>query len=451
MAWDSSAVLLRASLRTLVHSQAFPRLTGAFFFLTLLALACNGTFFAKPAEGQALEDSSVASTETRLVRPASDLERQVSSPSPTASPAPTTSVVPTAVPTVNPHASPPNPDPLRPSWVVNDGETGLWSAPRDGTLFSKVPAGATFRVLDRQDGRLRVFYPGDRAKRQPGEAWVDVADLKSVPWPRWVRVRDSVNILNSPGPDGVPIGQLTRGTFVEVVGESRGNWSLVYFSGEGRGQSIEGWLEVGPTVPVPGSEAISTFAVARDLLSSGSPETWLKVPYRSQLDGSAYAEANCGPTSVNMVLEGFGINVPQTAIRKEILSLQPNEDCDDCGVYIQNMAEVINRRGLTVRGLRDDKPEDFHHWTLDEIRAELRAGRPVIPQVFYRGLPARATSPYWGDHFIVVTGILGDRFIFNDPIDAEGPGYGRVITAQALDQAMAQSDYPHAAFSVGKS
>jgi len=151
-----------------------------------------------------------------------------------------------------------------------------------------------------------------------------------------------------------------------------------------------------------------------------------------------------------MVLEEFGFKIPAPDLRREILSLQPNENCDDCGVYLQNMAAVVASRGLKVTGLRDDKPDAFHRWTQEEIRNELRAGHPVIAQVFYRRLPARANSAYWGDHYIVLSGILGDRFVFNDPIDIEGPGYSRLITAQALDLAMGESDFPYAAFSVGK-
>jgi len=44
-----------------------------------------------------------------------------------------------------------------------------------------------------------------------------------------------------------------------------------------------------------------------------------------------------------------------------------------------------------------------------------------------------------------VTGILGDYFLYNDPID-DGPGYGRLISGEQLRRAMAASDFPMAAF-----
>src|SRR4051812_3082741 len=34
----------------------------------------------------------------------------------------------------------------------------------------------------------------------------------------------------------------------------------------------------------------------------------LSVPYRSQLDGTPYAQANCGPTALAMVLAYYGID-----------------------------------------------------------------------------------------------------------------------------------------------
>jgi hypothetical protein len=256
--------------------------------------------------------------------------------------------------------------------------------------------------------------------------------------------------MASPAPTAAGLHALKAGDFVEVVGEARGDWAHVFYLGDGRAAQVEGWLAAGPTAPIPGPEVASTFATGRDLLN-GRPEPWIKLPYRSQMDGTPWSLANCGPTTIGMVLEGFGFQITPATLRKEVLSLQPGEDCDDCGVYIQNLAEVVARRGLQISNLRDADPETFHRWTLDEIRAELRAGRPVVPQVYYRKLPGRATSAYYGDHFVVLTGLLDDRIVFNDPIDIEGPGYSRLITPEALDQAMANSDYPYAAFSVTRS
>jgi hypothetical protein len=72
--------------------------------------------------------------------------------------------------------------------------------------------------------------------------------------------------------------------------------------------------------------------------------------------------------------------------------------------------------------------------------------------VKFRLLPGRSTSPYSGDHFIVITGISGSSFLYNDPIDTDGRGYARVISAEALDQAMsaATEEFARSAFGVGR-
>jgi hypothetical protein len=346
--------------------------------------------------------------------------------------------------------APPPPAAGLPIWVSTSKETGLWSGPTEGTLYSKIPTGAEMRVYDRQAGRLRVFYPGDRASRRPGEAWIDAADSTPIAWPRWVRLRSAGELLTRPGSDGQSMARLSAGTFVEVIGEPRGAWAPVFYLGDGRAGLLEGWLEVGPTASFPDAAQTTAFTLTRELLKTGSPEVWLKVPFRRQLDGSPFEDANCGPTVLNMVLERFGVGGPQAMVRRDVLALQPDENCDDCGVYIENLASVAASRGLQVRKLRDNDPTAFHSWTQEEIKAELRAGRPVVVQAFYRALPGRSTSPYYGDHYIVMHGLLGDRFVYNDPIDVEGPGYSRLITAQQLDKAMANSDFPYAGFAVGR-
>jgi len=81
----------------------------------------------------------------------------------------------------------------------------------------------------------------------------------------------------------------------------------------------------------------------------------------------------------------------------------------------------------------------------------------VIVQVVYRGLPGREDSGYDGDHYVVITGLMGDNFIYNDPIGGpeakEAPGWDRLITADQLQRAMRASDRPYAytAFALGRS
>jgi uncharacterized protein YvpB len=191
--------------------------------------------------------------------------------------------------------------------------------------------------------------------------------------------------------------------------------------------------------------------LTRATLLTSTPDLWLKVPYRSQLDGSSYAEANCGPTSLAMALDALGKRETVDSLRTAALQLQDINRCDDCGTYIQHLAKVAEMRGASTYGLRDD-PETFHRWTLDEIRQQIRQERVVIPQVKFHFLPGRTRSPYGGDHYIVLVGMDGPDFIYNDPIDSDGRGYGRLITAEQLQQAMtnATGDFAGAAFAVGR-
>ncbi len=66
-------------------------------------------------------------------------------------------------------------------------------------------------------------------------------------------------------------------------------------------------------------------------------------------------------------------------------------------------------------------------------------------------LPGRANSGYGGDHFVVVTGMIGDRFIINDPVDSDGRGYARLISADALERGMALASVPKVAFAAAGS
>jgi hypothetical protein len=196
---------------------------------------------------------------------------------------------------------------------------------------------------------------------------------------------------------------------------------------------------------------MTTYMLTRTSLLTGAPEIWLNVPYRTQLDGSSYADANCGPTSVAMALDAIGKRDTLESLRTSALQFQDMNACDDCGTYIQHLAGVAEARGATTFGLRDT-PESFHRWTLDEIRQQLRQDRVVIPQVKFRLLPGRTKSQYGGDHYIVIVGVSGNNFVYNDPVDSDGRGYGRLISADVLTAAMdgATGEFARSAFAVGK-
>ena len=67
-------------------------------------------------------------------------------------------------------------------------------------------------------------------------------------------------------------------------------------------------------------------------------------------------------------------------------------------------------------------------------------------------LPGRSKIGYGGDHYIVIVGLAGQNFIYNDPVDSDGRGYGRLITAEQLEAAMsnANGEFARTAFAVGR-
>jgi uncharacterized protein YvpB len=121
------------------------------------------------------------------------------------------------------------------------------------------------------------------------------------------------------------------------------------------------------------------------------------------------------------------------------------------GTLITALAQVVEQNGLSAVDLRDDSGA-LHRWSLDDVRDQIQQGHPVIVQVRYRSLPGRGGAYYFGDHYILVTGVVGDGFLYNDPIDVDGLGWDRVISGATLNVAMNASagGYAHTAFGVGR-
>jgi uncharacterized protein YvpB len=174
------------------------------------------------------------------------------------------------------------------------------------------------------------------------------------------------------------------------------------------------------------------------------------APYRSQLDGSPYAEANCGPTTLGMALDAFGVDVAPRQLRSEALDAE-HMSGNGTGTLITALAQVAQENGLRALDMRGDDGS-IRRWGLDDIRAHLQAGHPVIVQVRYRLLPGRGGAYYFGDHYILVTGMVGDAFLYNDPIDVDGLGWDRIITGGALSVAMNASDarYAYSAVAIAR-
>ena len=185
----------------------------------------------------------------------------------------------------------------------------------------------------------------------------------------------------------------------------------------------------------------------------------LDVPYRSQLDGSAYAWANCGPTSLSMALAYYGIDASPWDLRVRAMKAQhtwvtdEGGYSDENGVFVYVLATVASQFGLHANGLWDfdgARPDRLHQWNPSELRREVQAGHPVIVEVAYRALPVHAGSHVTADHYIVLDGTVGADFVYNDPLGQGGYGPDEQIAADQLTAAMALAAAPEAAFAIVK-
>jgi hypothetical protein len=342
--------------------------------------------------------------------------------------------------------------------VKNHSETALRAGPSDeSTTFTTLPQWTLLKQIDARPEWLEVYYSGDGDTRQPGPGWVRAADVGAVDTPSvWLATAQPTPLFSGAEASARRSLDLPASTSLEVLSldSAPGTRLKVRLPGDGRQvPPAEGWVDAAAlaraATPGVGQVPWSYPAVL-------SASVRLAVPYRTQLDGSPYAGANCGPTVLGMVLEAFGHNVEPPSLRDQVLDAEdfPRWD-DDAGSYIWALARVAEANGIRTYGLYDDPVEQrLHRWTTDEIRASVAQGRPVVVQVVYRGLPKRQGASYTGDHYIVVTGLLGDDFLYNDPIGGpiEGPGWDRVMTPTQLQRAMNASDtpYTHTAFAVGR-
>jgi Peptidase_C39 like family len=185
----------------------------------------------------------------------------------------------------------------------------------------------------------------------------------------------------------------------------------------------------------------------------------LNVPYRSQLDGSAYALSNCGPTSLSMVLAYYGIDAPPGELRTRAMQAQHSWIDDDggysdgYGVFVYNLASVADVMGLRSTGLwsrEGVRVDRLREWQSADLRTEIQADHPVIVEVTYRALPSHARSSALDDHYIVVHGTVGTDFVYSDPLSFGGGGSDEVISEDDLADAMGQASTPRVGFAVAE-
>jgi predicted double-glycine peptidase len=153
------------------------------------------------------------------------------------------------------------------------------------------------------------------------------------------------------------------------------------------------------------------------------------IPYRQQFDGSRFEGGNCGPASLAMILEYYGHGIETHALRESInhMSGDWGRDSGTSWTHLRRAAESF---GMSTHGLTNDGGQ-MRQWTMDDLLAETREGRPVIVLVHYRSLPGHETAGWYGDHYVVFLGMTaaGD-VVYHDPAFRNGEGE-YVVTSQA--------------------
>lgn len=194
------------------------------------------------------------------------------------------------------------------------------------------------------------------------------------------------------------------------------------------------------------------------LFLSPQEQVMLDVPYRDQLDGSRYALANCGPTSLAMVLDYYGIDASLWDLRVRAMRAQHSwvDDeggySDSYGVFVYNLAAVAESFGLRAEGLwahEGSRIDHLREWQPDDLRRVLHKGHPAIVQVQYGALPGRDGSSVRVDHYLVIHGLVGRDFVYNDPLGSSG-GPNMTISEDDLFHAMSRASTPRVGFALYK-
>ncbi|HEY0582371.1 MAG TPA: C39 family peptidase [Chloroflexota bacterium] len=380
---------------------------------------------------------------------------------PTAAPrvAPTPFVVPTVSPTGRALLAAVKSDRLA-QWVKNHTETPLRSGPEDSSMvFTRLPQWSTLKQIESRPNWLLVEYGGDGATRQAGPGWVKAGDVGAIDPPViWLSSARSGSVWSTADASAQRIVDVPSTVLMEAIGPEYVAGTRLHVQLPGDGRTVpptQGWVDADVLTR---TRTPSPFDLPWAYPENLRADVRLNVPYRTQLDGSDYASANCGPTVLGMALESFGMNPAPPDLRGQVLRSEEFDPTDtDAGSYIWALANVARDHGLKTHGLYESDGESLHRWTADEIRDAVRAKQPVIVQVYYRALPGREDSGYYGDHYIIITGLLGDNFLYNDPIGGsaarEGPGYDRLMSSTQLRRAMRASDtgYQFSAFGVARS
>ncbi len=167
----------------------------------------------------------------------------------------------------------------------------------------------------------------------------------------------------------------------------------------------------------PGSGDSPNASPDPDVLTAGGPEedgSRLRVPYRTQFDGSTFEWGNCGVAAIAMAMEYYGQPWSTHDLRLAINAMTGNW-ATKAGVDWRYLKLALERRGFATDGPYDRRG-GYWSWTLEELLAETARGRPALLLVRYRWLPGHEAAGWPGDHYILFLGLTRDgRVLYHDP------------------------------------
>jgi len=175
----------------------------------------------------------------------------------------------------------------------------------------------------------------------------------------------------------------------------------------------------------------------------------LIIPFRTQKDGGPWQSSNCGPAILGMVLDGFDIAGQATDDLRFRAHTYQGTVGMRTGTALEHVVHVAEDFGLPTYGLYDSNGR-FRSWSIDDIRAQLHLGRPVMALVRLYLLPGyEGIGTRWG-HYILLTGPTEDGFFYSDPLKTDpAAGRGGHISSDQLSAAMGNSLIPGQAVAFG--
>lgn len=148
-----------------------------------------------------------------------------------------------------------------------------------------------------------------------------------------------------------------------------------------------------------------------------------------------YSTANCGPTSLAMVLKAFGKAPPYTNLENLIDQVRYQMTGRNDNGELTNENQVM--RAASYYGLSSQLVS-----SVDEIERQLKQGKLVIlagnPAAYNYPFSSDQYFPFSGGHFVVVADIQGDRVVVNDPLSRMG---AIVISRKHLEEYMAYKNW----------